>query len=168
MDLEKISLEKIALEKANKKLVFESTERKDSYERQVSKLNEEIQFIKSSMQQVKLDPNLMASAEATLRNSLVSLELKFREVKEKFSAKSKAYDELEFESQQLKQTIDGLKTELNATNEASINDRKEKHKLEMNLIEAKNRLSESIVGMRQAEDRMKVVLAENEYLKQEN
>ncbi len=134
----------------------------------MTKLNEEISFLKAAMSQVKVDPMSLATAETALRNSLITLETKFREVKDKYSAKSKAFDELEFESQQLKTTIDGLKQEIQAANESCIGDRKERHKLEMNLIETKNRLSESIVAQRQMEDRLKVVLAEDDYLKQEN
>ena len=120
------------------------------------------------MHQVKADPNTVVTAEATLRASLVSLETKFREVRDKYAQKSKAFEELEFEQQQLKQTNDALKQELQAANDASINDRKDKHKLEMSLIETKNRLSESVVACRQQEDRLKVVISENDYLRQEN
>ena len=163
-----MSIDKAQLEKINKKLTFDSSEKKDQHERQIQKLNEEISFLKQAMHQVKTDPNSASMSEAALRTSLVTLETKFREIRDKYAQKSKVFEELEFEQQQLKQTNDALKQELQAANEASINDRKDKHKIEMSLIETKNRLSEAVVGCRQLEDRLKIVTSENDYLKQEN
>lgn len=125
-------------------------------ERQVSKLTEEVNFLKGSVTQARLDgvssENL--SADTAMKESLVVLEKKFKEVKDKYNTKSKQYDELEFDHNQIKGTIAGLKAEISRLTESSLEDRKEKHRYEVQLIEARNKLNEVSLLLKQRDERL--------------
>ena len=170
-DLEREIGEKQSMEKRLKKATFEFGEKKESLERQISKLTEELNFVKASIAKAKSDPNSLSIPnvnEKVLKENLETLEGKFKEVREKYSLKSKCFEELEFENQQMKLTITGLKSEVHNLAESSLNERKERHKLEMQLIEIKNRFAETQISAKVHEDRVKNLSTENESLKNEN
>jgi len=150
--------EKLVLEKSVKKLAYDSNEKKESLERQIAKLTEEVNFLKSSNREQRTASS--SAVEADLKESLLHLEAKFKEVRDKFSAKSKAFDELEFEHQQAKNTVANLKAELQQFSDANGNERKERHKAEMALFEVKTKLADASVNNRQAEERCRQALSE--------
>lgn len=148
--------EKQGLDKQLKKHMFEHNERKEFLERQVSKLTEEVSFLKGSVTQARLDgvsgENL--SADTAMKESLLILEKKFKEVKDKYNAKSKQYDELDFDHNQVKGTVNGLKAEISRLTESSLEDRKDKHRYEVQLIEARNKYNEVSLLLKQRDERL--------------
>lgn len=150
--------EKQSVEKSLKKLAYDSNEKKESLERQISKLTEEVNFLRTSNREQRVDG--AASVELELKESLKHLEAKFKEVRDKFGAKSKAFDELEFEYQQMKNTIANLKVEVQQLSDANGSERKERHKAEMSLFEVKTKLADASVNNRQAEERCRQALSE--------
>ena len=157
--------DKQSLEKQLKKVNFDFSEKRESYERQISKLNEEVGFIKASAREQKIGQP--PSVDIEMRENFKLLEAKFKEVKDKFQAKSKAFEDLEFESQQLKSTMNNLKDEVQKLSDSNVSERKEKHKSEMQLLETKSRLAETTVNMRQNEERCRQALAELDSLRAE-
>lgn len=153
--------EKLSLEKQIKRLAFESNEKSESDGRLIHQLSEEIGFLKSKLK----EPHAASEprSEQQLKETLKALEAKFKEVRDKYSSKSKAFDELEFEHQQVKNTVSNLKGEIQRLSESSMNDKKEMHKSEMALFETKNRLSEVSLHLRELEDKQKSVLSELEF-----
>jgi chromosome segregation ATPase len=152
------------LEKQVKRITFESNEKRESEGRLIHKLTEEIGFLKSKFR----EPGpTESSSEQQLKETLKALEGKFKEIREKYSGKSKAFEELEFEHQQVKNTVNNLKSEMQKLSESSMNDKKEMHKAEMVLFETRNKLTEATLHARDLEDKHKSIQNELEFDKGE-
>ena len=166
LDVEKLCADKQTLEKQLKKLSFDQQEKNEAHERQVQKLHDEINCFKGTLNRNEGSISPRAS-ESILRDSIQTLESKLKDAKDKLAAKTKLSEEQDFEVQQLKNSVLSLKSELQALGETNISERRERHKFEMQLIDAKNRHSELIITLKQTEDKVSHLTSENEYLKSE-
>lgn len=153
LDLEKVLTEKNSLERALKKHQFDSEEKIQAQERQLSKLNEEISYLNNILKEKKIDAPEAIQTE--MRETVQMLEGKFKEVKEQYHKKCKAYEDLDFESSNLKTSIQTLKHELQQATDSSMADKKERHKLEMALLETKNKLNEVSIESKRLYDNLK-------------
>lgn len=146
------------LEKAIKKAEWELNERQETHERQISKLTEEIGFLRAK-QKVSKDQG-DSKQVSILRSTLATLETRFKEVKEKYSSQKRELEESNFECQTLKATVDRLKTECQDSSDRELAERKNRHSLEMTLIELKKKISESSAAFNETDDALKQAMGE--------
>lgn len=146
------------LEKAIKKAEWELNERQETHERQISKLTEEIGFLRAK-QNVGKDQG-DSKEVSILRSTLATLESRFKEVKEKYSSQKRELEESNFECQTLKATVDRLKTECQDSSDRELAERKHRHSLEMTMIELKKKVSESSAAFKETEDALKQAMGE--------
>lgn len=142
-----------SVEQAFKKLEWESKEREESLTRQIAKLTEEVGFLRAK-QAASFEVN--ESKEASiLRSTLATLETRFREVKELYNTQKRELDEASFECETLKTTVDRLKNECQDSSDRETNERKQRHALEMTLIELKKKVAEATVAQKETEEAFK-------------
>lgn len=140
-------------EQALKKLEWESKEREENLTRQIAKLSEEVGFLRAKQAATFEIPD---SKEAgVLRSTLATLESRFREVKELYNSQKRELDEASFECETLRTTVDRLKNECQDSSDREAGERKQRHSLEMALIEIKKKFSEISVSQKETEEAFK-------------
>lgn len=156
---------KNSLEKSLKKAEWELKERQDQHERQISKLTEEIGFLRAK--QVAGKDQGDSKEVSILRSTLATLESRFREVKEKYVQQKHELDESAFECETLKATVDRLKTECQDSSDRETSERKHRHGLEMTIIELKKKVSELTTAYKETEEALKQSLTDMSIIKSE-
>lgn len=126
--------------------------------RQISKLTEEIGFLRAK-QSAGLEVG--DSKEASiLRSTLSALETRFREVKELYTNQKREIEETQFECETLKSTVERLKNECQDSSDRETGERKQRHTLEMTVIELRKKLSETCSAQKETEEAFKQALSE--------
>ena len=126
--------------------------------RQLSKLTEEVGFLRAK-QSAAAHPG-ENKENSILRSTLSTLESRFKEVKDLYTNQKRELEEFQFECETLKSSVDRLKNECQDSSDRETSERKQRHALEMNLIELKKKLSESTVAQKETEEAFKQSLNE--------
>lgn len=154
-----------ASEHALKKLEWEAREREETMARQIAKLTEEVGFLRAKQTATFEVPD--CKEVNVLRSTLSALETRFREVKELYSHQKRELEEAEFECETLKTTVERLKNECQDSSDRETNERKQRHTIEMSLIDLKKKLSEMGIAQKETEEAFKQSLNEINILRNE-
>lgn len=128
-------------EKEVKKVNFESAEVKNEMERKFKALEEEIEILRKNNEEMKEIIKDNTKIE-DFKSKIKILENSEKVLKESNQELKHQYDDVEFLSNQLKQTVQNLKGELSEISMKLSLERKEKHQLEISSIELKDKNSE--------------------------
>ena len=154
-----------AAEKALRKAEWELREKQEVHERQIGKLTEEIGFLRAK--QVAAKDNGDSKEVSMLRSTLVTLETRFREVKDLYNQQKRELEESNFECETLKSTVDRLKTECQDSSDREASERKHRHGLEMTIIELKKKVAEMTTAYKETEEAFRQTLNEMNLFKSE-
>ena len=132
------------LEKKLKKMEYERGETDSNYQRKIKNYGDEIELLNKKVQD--LEANIAKkSKDKEYKQHIKLLEKKFKEIKETSQTTAHKLEETEFENGQVKESLNNLKKELLASTESLSIARKEKHQMELSLIESKDKVSELLM-----------------------
>ena len=136
--LEEVKEKMMALERENKKLVYDKKECEEALTRKCRLLDEENAILRQRHSEMSsgFEKNMQ---DSDIRNSLKSLEIRYVEIKEHSKTAARKLEESEFTNEQLRLTIGSLKQELTHLNELLKQVRSSGYSIELQLIESKER-----------------------------
>lgn len=141
-----LSLEQQLTSKVNENATLKSEQARqgESFERKISELQGEISHLKTVNSELRVKSS-SDNSSLKYKQHIQNLEAKFLEIRENTSLMTQKLDQVMFEKEQCTQTIVTLKQERLEQAECLEGLRKEKHALELQQIEEKDRYSELYV-----------------------
>jgi chromosome segregation ATPase len=134
----------IQAQKELKKVEYERNELVSSRERKERAHAEEMELLKKKLQEMENNV-VKKSKDKEYKEHIRILEQKFQEIRNNSRMSIHRLEEVEFENGQLRETIQNTKQELVVLGEKMSGIRKEKHRMELDLIESKDKMSELLM-----------------------
>ena len=146
---ERLNKRLIELEKSVQKLEFKQQTDREQYDRDLKKVLEDNEILEKKVKQMnKLNQSSMGKSKeiAPEKERMHELEMKINQLKDRNEGLQKQLEDAEFGKSIVDDHMAGLKEELKRQNESSLCLKKEISELEIELLETKNKYSESTVS----------------------
>lgn len=167
-EAEKFANRNSELEQQVRKLEFTFKETQDQLIRENRQLLEENDLVTKKCKDLQKINNGNGGAKITDSGSrLQVLEETIRQLKDSNDALARKSDEMEFSKRNIEEHMVALKTEITDTNELNTLLKREKHGLEIELIEMNNKLAEITIKANRQKDESEKTNVDSEYLKAE-
>lgn len=126
------------------RLKSEKSRLEEMHDRRTTELQTELSHLKAINSELRSKNNI-ESVGVKYKQHIQSLEAKFKEIRDNTALMSQKIDQVTFEKEQCLQTVSSLKQELTEAQISLEEIRREKHTLELQQIEEKDRYSDLFV-----------------------
>lgn len=165
---ERLGMKVADLEQQVRKLEFNLKEGTDQMIRENRQLVEENDLMNKKCKDLqKLTSGGNSTKSADTGSKLQVLEETIRQLKDSNDALSRRADEMEFAKRNIEDHMVTLKTEITDTNEMNTQLKRQKHGLEIELIELSNKLAEITIKANRQKEEVEKTNVDSEYLKSE-